>query len=296
MVVSVGGLQPATAASGVPRAFGHTTFSASSNTVVRFRLDQPSTFHLDAMREIHEIDIKGSGRITGVVIAQEGVNADTGAVVYAFHINGCWTAGCRTAGDDLVFPQWMSGGFRTTTNVANDDGSRTITVPAGAYKAYLVTDGAPLTASVAFSGATGRGRLTRSGPADATVTTAYSALADQPAATQLLYSAGATATISSSLGIMVGAMEARSTMHASTANGVCYYLDGRPPGGLFAPGCVGGAPSGLIVLNGVTPMHQGWEHVILTRMPGAWTQGVFLDGAHVPSAMSPSALLWLSLT
>jgi hypothetical protein len=42
-------------------------------------------------------------------------------------------------------------------------------------------------------------------------------------------------------------------------------------------------------------MHQGMESVSLAIGSGDWTQGVYLDGAYVPSWVSPTAMLWLTI-
>jgi hypothetical protein len=294
LIAATSGLRPAAAVPHYPVAFRHTTFTATRSSAAHFRLTRPSTFHLTTSMTIAEVTVRGRGRMAGLVIASDRASADSGALVYAMRFNGCWKASCATPGDELVFPRFVAGGFRTTDVVASD-GSRTLTIPAGAYAAYVVTDGAPVVATVDFSGASGSGTLAATSAATAKMTSADSTLSGEPTPAQVAYSAGATGSITSSLGLLVAVMEVRSTMHASTAGGVCYYRDLPPPTPVYVPGCPGGTPSPLILLNSVAPMHQGMESVSLAIGSGDWTQGVYLDGAYVPSWVSPTAMLWLTI-
>lgn len=278
----------------VPRAPFGTTFTSARGGAAAFTLTRPVSFRYVAGTGIPEIAVNGPvGRMTGIVIAQEGIKPDSGAALYTFRFNGCWSSACRTPPDEKLFPQTMAGSLRVP-QTPNADGSTTLTLPAGRYRAHVVADGAPVSVTVRFPGLPGRGRIPATARSLATAKTAESAFANSPQG-QVLYSAGASAPLPGALGVLVAVMETRTAMHASTVGGTCYYADTEPPNGLFLPGCPRGAAAPLIVLNGVAPFHHGIMSVAFVAGADEWTVGTYLDGVEVRTYASPTALLWLSL-
>lgn len=278
------------------RAFATTTFSSAATSATTFTLARDSVFVLSNDLKIREIAVSGAGRVAGLVVAREGATIAGGGVLWMFKFNGCWTARCTTPADEKLFPYWMGGSHNLTREATGDGGFR-VTLPAGRYRAYVVADGAPVTAKVSFTGATGTGRLPMRSTVRHTFKTAENSFAGQPFSPHAVYSAGATAPTTAKLNLLVSMMESRSVMHAHSASGTCYYADeAEPPGGTYAPGCPGGAGQPLIVVNGVAPFHRGVIGVALADGPRSWTQGVFTNGVDAREWVSPTALLWLSLS
>lgn len=284
---------PPPAAAAPPAASGMTTFTAVNGGSTEFRLTRPAALHLRADLTIDEITVDGvAGRLSGIVLAEHGIGRARGGAVFAFSFNGCWTRGCRKPADEKLFPRTMMGSVRTN-DVKHDDGSRTILLGPGRYTAYVFGDGAPVAVTVRFSGSSGHGRIVATRRLTAAMTSVESRFAGQPEGATL-YSAGATGGISSPVGVIVGMMESRTALHASTTAGVCHYAGGGPPNDTFLPHCPGGSGS-TIVLNSVARIHHGVQSVTVVTGPNEWTSGIFMHGAEVREWVSPTALLWLSL-
>lgn len=288
---------PAGAAPGQVMARGRMTISGARSGVASFTLPRAVPFRITSTFTAPEITVEGRGRFAGIAIAQEGATFESGAILWAIRYNGCWSAGCRTPTDERAFPYVMAGSLHTMDK-ATGDGGRTSVLPAGRYKAYLVSDGAPVAVTVRFAGLAGSVALVPSRPARTTFATAVSSVAGAPSAAQVMYSAGARAEVSAAAGLVVTSMEARSVVHARTVSGQCYYQgDTEPPNGLHVPGCPHGTPGSVFNIGYIAPgVHQGVMSAAVVKGSGAWAVGQFFDGAHVPESLSPTAILWLSLT
>ena len=294
-VAVLAGAMPAASAEqrrAAPVAFGTTTFSSTNGSATAFTLSRPSTLVRAPGHQLRDVTINGGGRVAGIVLAREGADAESGAVLYAMRFNGCWSRGCTTPRDERLFP-WGYAEARDVPSVRRDDGSTLLTLPAGRYTAYVVADGAPVKVTVRFNGERGTGTLRPDRAASLRLTTATSQV---PGGT--VYSAGAAGELRSSLGLLVGVMEARLTMNVSSDGGTCFYRDAQPPGGTFVSGCPFGTSEPAIVVNGVTPMHRGVTSMLLEqgdRDGVPWTLGNYFDGAYAAEWLSPSVFLWLDL-
>lgn len=285
------------AANAAPAAYGTTTFSSANGGVTPFVLPRASTFHIGNGMRMPEVAISGSGRIAGIVLAAEGATIERGPVVYAFRFNWCWSRGCATPRDTKL-PVTTFASTLHANEVRRDDGVTVATLPPGKYRAYVVADGAPVTVTVRFSGARGRGRLAPARPLRATYTTADSTVPDHGALPAAAYSAGATAPVRSPLGVLVSMNEARLRTNVTHAEGTCIYENSGPPNGTFVPGCPGGYASPLFVLNGFLNFHVGSATMVLARGESdgvEWTQGAYRVGVHEDEWLSPTVLLWVEL-
>jgi hypothetical protein len=119
--------------------------SGSSSGYNTFKLARRTVINVDPAVDSPLLSVRGDGRAVGVVVNRLGSGPD--ADLGVFQANTCFKRGCERT--DASF----SGEMVVGNPVANkEDGTFSITLPAGRYNATLVTDGAPVTAKLKLSG------------------------------------------------------------------------------------------------------------------------------------------------
>jgi len=140
------------------------------------------------------------------------------------------------------------------------------TLPAGAYRLYVVTDGAPVRATIKLSGLAGGSRtITPRTPARASVVEAKPTVAE-PGSAPLVYAAGSTRGVPAGGGMNITVVwKDHPAKPAPSATGICRYVGVAPPAPGAAPPayhwpCQGGGPDvtgGLAAEPAPTPAGPG---------------------------------------
>ena len=269
---------------------GTTVVTGSRTAQVAVRLPRAVDFH------VQDLDVSSPrGRITAVVLKKVG--PWQAPLVAAKHVGFCAQRGCETAFPKFAFE------FVHAPGSTNGLSGR---LPAGEYRLYLVTDGAPATFTFRFRGLRGSTRITPRTPARATVANVPPAVAT-PAASPSLFAGGSHRAVPRDGGLNhTSVWKVVPVFGPPSAVGVCEYV-GAPPSSAEAPPyqlpCASGRgdippyvsgtqPGGQAVTplgpgRFLTGIHSGW-------MLGAGTWG--LGGYHnTPGPVSEAYVqqLWL---
>lgn len=145
-------------------------------------------------------------------------------VVAVVHDGYCASPGCATA-----FPKSSLGFVRTPGGSDGLSG----TLPAGTYRVYVVTDGAPFTVSLTLRGLRGSVSLRPNAPARGEVVAPAPSVAQPPASPQL-FAGGSTRTIGAGGGLnATGVWKDLANGVVPGPAGPCFY-EGAPPTGATA--------------------------------------------------------------
>lgn len=162
------------------------------------------------------------GRMTALVLKKEG--AWNTPMAQAVHYGFCASPACETAfPTDSLNHVWAPG---------STDGLKG-TLPAGDYRLYLVTDGAPATFTLRLRGLAGSTRLTPRDAARAAVVAPKPTMAE-PASSPALFAGGGARTVPARGGINATVVWKDLPVYGTpSATGLCVY-DGDPPTGAAA--------------------------------------------------------------
>jgi hypothetical protein len=199
---------PARASAARPAVAGTTTVTASRSGSVAVRLPKPVT-----MAVFEDVRLTAPrGRLAAVVVKKDGAwDAPLAQIVRTGY---CGEPGCVSPlPNAAVGSIWAPG---------STDGLRG-TLPPGNYTIYLVTDGAPATATIRFRGLSGTVRLAARGPVRASVVAAKPTMAE-PASSPSLF-AGGTAYRSGRRGALNATMIWKELPAYVQVNavGICQY-------------------------------------------------------------------------
>lgn len=267
-VASVG-LQTAVAAPRPITLAGTTVVTANRSAWVPVRL--PRAVDFDPSRHV---SLDARGRLAGVFLKKTG--AWNSPVASRVLIGWCGTPGCP--------PTFPKNG-RSEVFVPGGNGV-TGRLPAGEYRLYVVTDGAPVRATITLRGVGGGTiRLTPTRPARVAVLDPKPTLAE-PADGPLLYAAGSHRDVANGGYNVTVVWKDHPAKPPPSATGVCRYA-GRPQAGT-APAyhwpCQGGGPDltgGLPAGSYATPAGPGrfisLFHTSFLLPPGEWAFGGFSD-------------------
>lgn len=172
--------------------------------------------------------IEGGGRLVGFALVKEG-NRNTGRppTLFGGEVRGCARRGCR--GGPI-------SGFLVGFGLGPDQ-----ELPAGNYRLYVVTDGAPVKIDLEFENLEGRTNLA---PAHAAAAKLVSLRArGRGHRTDSVYAGGAYGIAAGSRGIALLGLSLRAPAHVLTAYGKCIYEERPPEGTAFLPGCPNPSPT-----------------------------------------------------
>lgn len=171
VVALLAAVAPATSRAASPVVLtGDVSLSATTSGSVLVRVPKPVTvsgegsFDDLSVQQNPDISVTGRGRVVGLVLTQ-AVTADprkADTATLAFLSYGMCTG--RACAPDQPAQATLAYGRKVT-----HDDDTTIHLPAGTYRLYLVTDGAPVTARLRLHGLSGTSRLTPTDPTSATV-------------------------------------------------------------------------------------------------------------------------------
>ncbi|HVF04156.1 MAG TPA: hypothetical protein VNA20_04895 [Frankiaceae bacterium] len=203
--------------SAVPLA-GTTIVTARRTASMAVRLPRPVDFH------VHDLSVSSPrGRVTAVALKRVG--SWNAPYVTATHVGFCGEPGCATEFPTFSFDHvWAPG---------SPDGLSG-RLPAGDYRLYVVTDGAPVTFTFRLRGLSGTKRLTPASPARASVVTATPTAAE-PALSPVAFAGGSHRSVGPAGGLNhTSVWKEVPTVAQPSAVGVCEY-SGRPPASAFTP-------------------------------------------------------------
>jgi hypothetical protein len=193
-------------------------------------LSRPTTVSID------DVHVTGAGRFSGIVLEQDRRSPQ--AVLLLITQGMCLTPGCRSS---------LGWGGSGCVCVISSDGKVTGdrgTLPAGRYRLYLVTDGAPVRARLVLHGLAGRVTLRPGGSFRQSIVAPRPEQA-LPAEGPLAFAAGSSHVFGARGGYFTGVVWKNEPLPQEVnAVGECDYV-GRPPSGpvpVYQETC-GGEPS-----------------------------------------------------
>ncbi len=175
-----------------------------------------------------QVEVSGDGRVVGVVLRRLGTG--TQPQIQVFTNNSCFTRACRPNGVDELPDELATGSPETP----HEDGSYSVTLPAGRYNATLITDGAPVTARLQLGGLSAATKLRPTTPADAAFHEIDGVSPEQPGH---VYSTGGRTHVFTEPSVVVESSAYRTLIGGAMIPGVCLILGEAPPSNLFLPGC-----------------------------------------------------------
>jgi hypothetical protein len=242
-----------------PELGGTNHVEATKTGYVEVTIPRPVTVSFEFFRN-RDVKISGGGRFTGLFLIQQGVKKP--AAIYAARLRNCYEPGCKTGyGWFFMFPT----GIKWEKNLE---------VPAGEYRLYAITDGAPLSATLKLEGLEGEASFRPTHPVHSEIGTAA---ADLPV--NNLYSGGSTFKLPND-GMSMLAFAHDSSASVADINNDCLYK-GRPSiddAVAYAPGCTAhGASEGHGFGFTTLPLVSGGGSAsvgLLTKVKaGTWSYG-----------------------
>lgn len=241
------------------------TFTSARSGYVEVELNRDARWKWDPF-DSSSLRISGDGRAAGFLLVRQDVDKPQGIYGAAFRL--CEEPGCSKGWSSwltrLVVPiglKWPKKGS-------------TFTVPAGRYRAYVIADGAPVTARLTLQDLEGATRLSPTSPVDASVGMHP---AKEPVKNVL--TAGSTFELDSQGAALLGFVE-RHQLGAADAFNDCLY-DGAPalPREIaFTPACrAAGAEMGFGSSSSLPPLTSsggsGSYSIKPSMAPGTYSFG-----------------------
>lgn len=256
---------------------GATTIAGTTTASTLVRLDRSVRLAAD---ELHErVEVSGRGRAYGVVLAgAERRTRDAFLAVINFSFCG---RSCTSQRDGAAY------GF------FNDDvESGLITLPAGLYQVALIADGAKVAAKLSLPGLPGstviRPTSRTSGPSSEKVVVSGND-------TKTVYAGGSTFRVRDRV-FSASALRVKRSLATGGAFGACFYEDGVPPAGAFAPGCPAGANSLFLdAVVGPVPTEYVFASALVFSAKGRAGHGNWFAGSTVEDADAVSIQVPLDL-
>jgi hypothetical protein len=277
LVAGVVGVSASAAPATVPVLGGVNVFVGSVSASVLVEVPHPVQLVDGGGMSPDAVD-RGSGRYSGYILDPVDTRMPN-TWVEDIWINMCRTAGCRAPEGPVP------AGCLCETSVGSVEH---MTLPAGRYRLILVADGAPVRVVLKLAGLTGRATFHPTGPARVrivvpTPTQSY------PAASPLLFAAGATHTFGARSGyIAMAVWKDELTMHEP--NTISFTAQkGQPPSylPLMPPyQAVFGQPSGTYANGEQATVVPGVPGVPVWRNAAYYYGGVFVPGENVAGLWS----------
>lgn len=204
-------------------------------------------------RRKKDIHVFGGGRLTGLLLVQEGVRNPTR--LYYLRLRECQSEGCRSGrSEEFLFGSWQDE----------------LVVPAGQYSVYVIADGAEVTATLRLRGLFGAREVRDLERVRASVAT-------RAGTAPGVYSDGHSFTFPDK-GLSIAASWSKEADSVPGLAGACLYRDGQPGAALaYAPGCeLRGAAmeESAVYWGGKWPP----ELSLVELGRGTWSHGTYLTG------------------
>jgi hypothetical protein len=268
-VALVFGVSAASASSSVDAMLGATTvISGTSPAGIAVVLPQAATISGRPIGN-QDVSVSGSGRFVGFVLRSADAASGDGTALIGGQLNGCYSSGCAPAAPVTVMLALGS---------LNNPQTADVTLPAGRYDLYLLTDGGPATVTLHFGGLSGAAYLAPSTPVSAKE---FSPAAELPGigAGPATYETGTQTSIGEPGGVLLLANAVSETAGAAVV-GQCLSHSAPLAPGLYAfPGCPDDSDviqetsnAGLSSLN--TDLVSAYG-----AAPAEWTVGGYALGA-----------------
>lgn len=262
-------------------------FSAERTAYTTVRIPRDTQVELDFFRT-ETLKVKGDGRFAGLFLIRQDVDKTQGLYGGTFRV--CDRKACADG-----WSGWVTR-FLWPVGLKWEKKEPIVTLPAGIYRAYVVTDGAPVIARLSLPNLQGEEQqLEATTPADADIGMQRSGLPQSN-----LFAAGSTYELGSRGVAIMGFVE-RHTASSADVNIDCLY-EGEPslPAPIaYTPACAaagaevgGGASQSFPPLVGYGS--SGWFSMRSNMPAGTWSWGGTYAGAQrVQDAAFVS--VWLGL-
>lgn len=216
--------------------------------------------------------ITGDGRAAGFLLVRQGTDKPQGIYAAAFRV-------CKEAGCSRGWSGWITR-FTFPVGLKWPKKGTTFTLPAGDYRAYVISDGAPVTAQLALKDVAGRSEHSPDVPVDASVGVQA---AEEPI--KNLFTAGSEYRLNSRGAAVFGFVERHGPGGADAYNDCLYRgTPSLPQEIAFTPLCqAAGAEMGLGAGFSLPPLvtsGASGSYSIRTEMkPGEYSFGGTYAGA-----------------
>lgn len=206
----------------------------SSTRAMPVRLDQDAAISLKFLNGNPDIQVRGSGRLTGFVLTRADIGNPERPTLAAIRTSLCTKRKCESAFNVTLYE---GGGIAQT-----DKGS----LPAGDYLLYLIADGKPVRVELKLPGLEGSTHL---GPSQDVASEIYEpdpSLSVEQA--KNVYSDGRIIEAEGGSMWAFGAYRIRGNAFMGGKFSICVYRGDPPPSPVgFAPGCPGGFEVSAVV-------------------------------------------------
>lgn len=256
----------------VPALAGTTVISGTRSGSVAVRLPRAVSFDV-----YKDVAVAARGRLTGFALKKDG--AWDAPSAHAIKSGFCGTPGCAP-----VWPRSHVGMV-----VSPDSTGYSGTLPAGNYRLFLLTDGAPVRVTLRLAGLRGRSSLTPRGGVRTAVVAPKPTVAE-PATAPLMFAGGSFWQFGRRGGLnLTVAWKVQPAPEEPSAVGACLY-SGRPPAQTlpaFQVPCAdgsGGLPP-YVARNHAddsappTPVGPG-RYISFLEAGGVYSPGSFSQGAY----------------
>lgn len=232
-ILSVGllllGAPSATSRAAEPDAASVTTIEAAASSAIDFRLSRATSFDVSAGPD-SSLTVEGRGRAVAAILRRVGASkAVDGFTVARF--NGCGAPGCAAPADE---PSHVYA--RSADGQKRDAGGRALLEP-GRYRLWLLSDGAPVKATLRLPGQL---RAETSWQTTEFVASGLSA-GSETAAVPLspsYWSGGTSLNLPTEDAVLLGFLQQDSPLGTVVgAAGACHFSGPPPLLGHYAPGC-----------------------------------------------------------
>lgn len=253
---------------------GVTTFEASASGSATVILERNVTISRDGLFTSEQVEIAGTGRVTGVVLVRDLAQAPEEFVDAAVFIRfgSCWSPGCTPEGPYSPAEMVHLSGFEI---VEQSTSKTTYELPAGRYRAYAITDDGPARVTLRLGelgGTTHIGIAGGPNPVVALRTVEPTGLSREQAP---YHEAGGTARIATGPTLLAHSEGYTASPHIQSEQGTCYYLNALPPQDMYLPGCPGAHYRNLSGANATTldTLYAHSYGTVIASMPGEWNFG-----------------------
>lgn len=250
----------------IPVVTGTTVLSGSRNGSIAVRLPRAVRFDV-----YQHVEIAAHGRLTGFALKKDG--AWDAPSAHAIKSGFCGSPGCTP-----VWPRSHVGML-----VSPDSTGFSGTLPAGTYRLFLLTDGAPVRVTLQFAGLRGRSSLTPRSPVRAAVVAPKPTIAE-PTWAPLVFAGGSHWHVGPRGGLnLTVAWKVQPAPEEPSAVGACLY-SGRPPAGAVPPfqaPCANG--------SGGLPPYVARNHADGSAPPTALGPGRYISFIEAGGVYSPGS-------
>lgn len=266
------GMSPSPGATAtVPELGASNTFTSGRSGYIEVTLPRPARWKWDIFGQ-STLRITGDGRAAGFLLVRQGVRKPQGIYAAAFRV--CNKPGCSKGWSGWVTRLVVPVGLKWPKK------GTTFTLPAGAYRAYVIADGAPVTARLALKDLHGKADHSPTVPVEASVDMLP---AEEPI--KNVFTAGSAYQLQTRGAALLGFVE-RHQLGAADLYNDCLYrgTPSLPQEVAFTPACeAAGAEMGLGGSASLPPLvtsgSSGSYSIRANMKPGEYSFGGSYVGA-----------------